>query len=135
LEGKLHWVLKETVARELKADGYRVYVEPPESPDERLAWSLYRPDVLGIASADDESRFVVVECETAPSASRVRGKTLKIRSLTLQKRLNEKHVFRFILIILPGLLTRALYPDTRRLWEIWIVNPAGEVCHRIPQNK
>ncbi len=134
MEGKKHELLKLTAVRELKADGYRVYVEPPESPDERLAWGLYRPDILGIVSARDESRYAVVECETAPSTKRVRGKTSKIHSLTLQKRLNEKHDFRFILIILPGLLNRTLYPDMRRLWEIWIVNTAGELCHKIPRN-
>jgi hypothetical protein len=134
LEGKMHELLKLAAVRELKADGYRVYVEPPESPDERLAWSLYRPDILGIVTARDESKYAVVECETAPNARRIRGKTSKIHSLTLQKRLNEKHVFRFILIILPGLLNRALYPNMRRLWEIWIVNPTSEFCHKIPRN-
>ena len=135
MEGKLHCVLKDAGARELKADGYNVYIEPPESPDERLAWTLYRPDILGIASESEETRFAVVECETAPSSGRIMDKTSKIRSLTLQKRLNEKHVFRFVLVILPGLLSRALYPDMRKLWEIWIVNPEGRVCHKIPRNK
>ena len=135
MEGKLHRVLKEVGVRELRVDGYEIYVEPPQSPDERLAWTLYRPDILGIDSESGETRFAIAECETAPNASRILDKTSKIGSLTLQKRLNEKHVFRFILIILPGLSNRALYPDMRRLWEIWIVNSEGDVCHKIPINK
>lgn len=96
MEGKLHGLLKKTAVRELGIEGYRVYVEPPESPIERLNWSLYRPDVLGVISSESESIFAFVECETSPSASRLRNKTSKInRGLTFSETVERKACFPF----------------------------------------
>ena len=136
VESKLHEVLKEAAFTELKKEGYYLYVEPSGPPSWRLNWSLYRPDIVGTLSNEAELSFVLVECETNPRIRRIKGKTSKIkRSLTFQKRLNERCILRFLLVIPAGTLHRVNNPDVRTLWEIWIVNYKGEVIYKIPRKE
>src|SRR3990170_345463 len=102
MESELHGLLKEVICSELGKEGYHVYVEPSESPVEMLSWNYYRPDILGLICRETEFGLIIVECETNPSVKRMNEKLLKIeRWLRLQKRLNEKHLFRLLLVIPP----------------------------------
>ena len=134
MESVLHERFKSVIYNELEKEGYDIYIEPYESPFDRLRWSYYRPDILGVICKDTEFRLVLVECETNPKIKRIKGKMSKIRRwLTFQKRLNEKHVLRLLLIIPPMMLRKVNYFEIRRLWEIWIVNKRGKIIYKIPQ--
>jgi len=136
VETGLHELLKEVVFTELEREGYHLYVEPAEPPSWRLHWSQYRPDIFGVFSNEVESLFVLVECETNPGIRRIRGKISKIRcSLNIQKRLNERHVLRLLLVIPSGMLRRVNCPELRKFWDIWIINPRGEIIHKIPRKE
>ena len=101
---------------------------------ERIVWSLYRPDLLGLTCDENMLSLVLVECETNPDTRRMMGKTLKIRrSFAVQRRLDERHLFRLLLVIPPGTLHRVSNRRVRRLWEIWIVDETGGVTYKIPQ--
>lgn len=132
MESRLHELFKRAVFTELEREGYDLYVEPLEPPLSRLNWSQYRPDVFGVLYDEAESRFVLVECETDPRIKRIKGKLSKIRSLNIQKILNEKRVvFRLLLVIPLGMLHRVNCLEIRRFWEIWIVNYRGEIIYKI----
>jgi len=134
VEGSFHRFLKQAAFDELQEEGYDLYVEPAEPPLERIAWSLYRPDLLGLASGKTILSLVLVECETNPDTTRMMGKTSKIRrSFTVQRRLGERHLLRLLLVIPPGTLHRVSNRRVRRLWEIWIVDGTGGVTYKIPQ--
>jgi len=114
MEGQLHNLLKRTVFTELEKEGYALFIEPIESPLERLWWNSYKPDLLGIMSYDNCFKIALVECETNPRKRRVIEKILKIRvSLTLQAKLNEKQVIRPILSIPTVTFYRINYPEIR----------------------
>lgn len=133
MEEKLHKLFKRVVTKELLNEDYSVYVEPAESPMERLRWGSYRPDVLGIISKKALFKVALVECETTPTRKRIMAKASKIqRTLALQKRLNERHVICLLLIIPPLKLGRINCSAIRRFWEIWIVNRRGRIAHKIP---
>jgi len=134
VETGLHNLLKTVAFSELEKEGYDLFVEPSESPVVRLSWSFYRPDILGILSSETEFRMILVECETDPRRSRVRGKGLRIRRyLTFQRRLNEACDARLLLVVPSGKLRSIDDSDVRRLWEIWIVNYDGRVVCKIPR--
>ena len=134
VEGSSHQLLKDVALDELGREGYDLYVEPSESPLERLVWRFYRPDILGLIRGRTLLSLVLVECETNPGLRRMMAKMAKIRrSLGLQKRLNENHLLRLLLVIPPGALHRVASSSIRRLWEIWIVNETGNILHKIPQ--
>lgn len=136
MESRLHELLKEAALTELEKEGYYLYVEPSDPPSWRINWSLYRPDVAGTLTNEAEFRFVLVECETNPNIRRIKRKISKIRkSLTVQNRLNEKYLFRLLLVIPAGMLNRVNYSDIRLRWEIWIVNYRGEIIHKIPSKE
>ena len=134
MESELHGLLKEAICYELKKEGYDLYVEPSESPLEMLSWNYFRPDILGLICQETELGLIIVECETNPSVKRMNEKRLKIeRWFHLQKRLNEKHLFRFLLAVPPGMLRKVNTSTIRRLWEIWIVNDKGKIIHKVPK--
>jgi len=136
VESDLHGLFKEVIYNELEKEGYIIYVEPSESPLERLRWSYYRPDILGVICKETEFRLVLAECETNPKIRRIKGKASKIRRwLNFQKKLNEKHLLRFLLVIPPGMLHKVNCFEIRRLWEIWIVNHRGKIIHKIPNHE
>ena len=133
METKLHKLFKWVVTKELIKEAYAVYIEPAESPMERLWWGPYRPDVLGVISKNSLFKVALAECETTPTRNRIMAKAAKIKqTLTLQKRLNEKHVICQLLIIPPMNLGRINCFAIRRFWEIWIVNRRGMIVHKIP---
>jgi hypothetical protein len=132
MEGKLHQILKKTAIKQLESEGYNLYVEPNDSPLKRLCWNSYRPDILGMIYNYSIFSLVLVECETMPSARRIGNKILKLRkTLTLQKRLNEEHFFRYLLLIPPKSFNKINYPEIRSFWETWIVNLQGEIIYKI----
>ncbi|MCW4037584.1 MAG: hypothetical protein NWF13_02480 [Candidatus Bathyarchaeota archaeon] len=133
MEEKLHKLFKRVVSKELLKEDYAVYIEPAESPMERLWWGPYRPDVLGIISKKSLFKVALAECETTPTRNRIMAKAAKIKqTLTLQKRLNERHVICPLLIIPPMKLGRINCSPIRSFWEIWIVNRRGMIVHKIP---
>jgi hypothetical protein len=133
MEEKLHKLFKRVVTKELLKEDYAVYIEPAESPMERLWWGPYRPDVLGVISTNSLFKVALVECETTPARKRIMAKASKIKqTLTLQKRLNERHVICPLLIIPPMNLGRVNCSPIRSFWEIWIVNRRGMIVHKIP---
>ena len=67
MEGRLHKLLKNSAAKELLAQNYRLYYKPLKSPLSRLGWYSYRPDILGVLLGKDDLRVVLVECETKPA--------------------------------------------------------------------
>lgn len=132
MEGNLHRLLKQAVRVELKREGFSIYIEPMRSPNRRLFWDSYRPDILGIVSTKTLFKLALVECETHPNTTRIVNKTSKIRrTLFLQKRLFEQYVFLPLLVIPPLTLNRINHYLIRKFWEIWIVNQLGEVIHKI----
>jgi len=134
MESDLHGLLQETVLEELGREGYEIYVEPPNPPLGRLTWSSYRPDILGVIREEIGLSVVLAECETNPDVRRVKTKTSKIgRTFKMQKRLNEKHLIRLLLVIPAGALHKVNHRPIRSFWEIWIVNKKGEIIHKIPQ--
>jgi len=134
MEQRTHGILKKAAASELGREGYTLFFEPAYSPLSRLEWSNFRPDVMGFASGRDEIEVAFAECETAPRLKRVREKTAKIKSnLSLQKCLNERHCFRFLLVIPCGTLSRVVTSDIRGLWEIWIGNDRAQIVTKIPK--
>lgn len=134
MESAQHTLLKRAAMNELTLDGYSLFVEPTYPPVKMLRWSAYRPDVLGVIYNESETRLALAECETAPRTGRVREKASKIEgTITLQKRLDEEHSIRPILVIPWGRLGKMMYPGIRKLWEIWLVDHAGHV-NRIPRN-
>jgi len=134
VEGRFHQLLKEVALSELGKEGFELYVEPLEPPLERLDWCFYRPDILGLMCSRTRLSLVLVECETNPTTRRMKGKISRIRrSFGFQKRLNENHLLRLLLVIPPGVLHRVVNSKIRRLWEIWIISETGKIIHKIPQ--
>ena len=136
MEGHLHKFLKHTVGQELQNQNYTLHYEPLESPLSRLWWHSYRPDILATLSSNFNLKVVLVECETQPNRKRVLTKTAQIQqSLSLQKRLHENTSILPLLVIPPANLYKIICSAIRRFWEIWIVNRAGEIKHKISRNK
>ena len=134
MEGSLHQLLKEVAVGELEREGYDLFLEPLESPLERLVWRFYRPDILGLMCNETMSSLILVECETNPRMRRMIEKISKLRqSFAFQKRLNEEHLLRLLLVIPPGVLHRVARPKIRGFWEIWVVSRTGSIIHRIPR--
>jgi hypothetical protein len=133
LEGQLHLIFKQCVMKELLAEGYILYAEPLGSPVKRISWSAYRPDILGLHVTPNTFKLVFVECETAPTKTRVSQKMERIKtSFRFQKRLNESHQLRSLLIIPPLTLNKINCKTIRSFWEIWIINQQGTIIHKIP---
>lgn len=89
MEAALHRLYKRVVATELRNEDYTVYVEPADSPVERLWWASYRPDVLGILSTMSLLAVAVAECETVPTRQRILAKTSQLqRTFVLQPQLH-----------------------------------------------
>ncbi|MCJ7636256.1 MAG: hypothetical protein MUO21_02070 [Nitrososphaeraceae archaeon] len=134
--GELHEILRNSAIRELQKEGYEIIVEPADSPFQRLNWRSYRPDLLGLFSNDSDFIIIFVECETNPNIRRIMEKTFKLRqSLTLQKRINENHIFRYLLLIPSNSLARINSLEIHYFWEIWIVNQVGNVIYKIPRKR
>ncbi|UCH37545.1 MAG: hypothetical protein JSV76_07720 [Candidatus Bathyarchaeota archaeon] len=134
MESQLHRVLKQAVHVELKREGFTLYVEPTVSPNRRLSWYSYRPDILGISSTKSLFKLTLVECETHPNTIRILNKTLKIqKTLFLQTRLFEQFFFLPLLAIPSLTLDKINQVLIRRFWDIWIINKLGKITHKIPK--
>jgi hypothetical protein len=134
MESELHGLLKQAARCELEKEGYDLYLEPSESPVNVLSWTHYRPDVLGLTCQETEFELAIIECETNPTVRRLIEKRLKIRrQICFQKRLDQKNLFRLLLVIPPGTLRKVNTCSVRKLWEIWIVDNKGNIAYKIPK--
>lgn len=131
MESSFHRLMKGTVSRELVAEGYHLHLEPLNPPLERLTWSCYRPDVLGLKDGESKLRVALAECETNPGISRMEGKNAKVRRIVLQPFLDESHELRLILAIPCGMFSRVNHAQIRRLWEIWMINQRGRIIYKV----
>ncbi|MBI2185459.1 MAG: hypothetical protein HYU39_10950 [Thaumarchaeota archaeon] len=122
-ESPIHKAPKETVARDLNNEGYRVFFEPLYSPLENIDWRRYHPDLLAVRKRPEGEDIVVVECETKPNIRRLESKNLA--SLRIQSKLFHQAHLRRILVIPAGRLG-SLDLKVRREWEIWIVEKYGK---------
>jgi hypothetical protein len=132
MESHLHKHLKHTIAQELQRKNYTLYFEAHCSPFSRLLWNSYCPDILGVLENKNSLKIILVECETKPTKKRVIKKTIQIKQvLSLQKRLNEKHVILPLLAIPAMNLYKVNGKEIRNFWEIWIINQSGEILHKL----
>ena len=119
--------------KELLAEGYLLYAEPLASPVKRISWFAYRPDIFGLQVTRNAFKLVFVECETTPTQTKVSKKTKQIKAaFQFQKRLNELHRLRSLLIIPPLTFHKINNRTIRQFWEIWIINCHGIIIHKIP---
>jgi hypothetical protein len=119
--------------RELLAEGYILYAEPLASPVKRISWTAYRPDIFGLQITHNSFKLVFVECETAPTQTKISKKTEQVKTaFRFQKRLNEIHHLRSLLVIPPLTFNKINSTTIRRFWEIWIMNHHGMIIHKIP---
>jgi hypothetical protein len=133
LESQLHLTFKRCVMKELLAEGYNLYAEPLVSPVKRLSWSTYRPDIFGLQMTPNAFKLIFVECETAPTQTKISKKTEQVKTaLQFQKRLNEFHHLRSLLVIPPLTFNKVNSTIIRRFWEIWVINRQGSIIHKIP---
>ncbi|UCE10720.1 MAG: hypothetical protein JSW61_01955 [Candidatus Thorarchaeota archaeon] len=123
--------MKSTVSHELAEEGYIIHLEPWNPPLERLTWSCYRPDILGVKDREFRLKVALAECETNPSISRIRNKNTQVRRIVLQALLGETCELRLILAIPCGMLSRANHTPIRRLWEIWAINKNGRIIYKV----
>ncbi len=129
VESPVHKAMKEVVRAELEREHYSVVEEPLFIPGKKLAWSSYRPDLLGYKRDDGSEEVVLVECETHPSMRRFGLKNHS--SVWLQPSLPMNGSVRRILAINRGWL-RAVDMELRSHWEIWVLGEAGPLI-RIPR--
>ena len=78
LESYFHVILKNAAVKELKKEGYKIYIEPREPPLERLYWSLFRPDVIALLLRKYQMKMILIECETSPNPKRIMKKLRKL---------------------------------------------------------
>ena len=129
MESLVHKTMKEVVRAELEREHYSVVEEPLFIPGEKLAWSSYRPDLLGYKRDNGSEEVVLVECETHPSMRRFGLKNHS--SVWLQPSLPMNGSVRRILAVRRGWL-RAVDMELRSQWEIWVLGEAGPLV-RIPR--
>ena len=133
MESQLHLIFKRCVMKELLAEGYSLFAEPLASPVKRLSWSAYRPDIFGLLMTPNAFKLVFVECETAPTQTKISKKTEQVKTACrFQKRLNEFYHLRSLLVIPPLTFNKINSTIIRRFWEIWIINRQGTIVHKIP---
>ena len=120
-ESKLHRNMKAVVASELAKEGYEVIEEPLRPPDQFVSWEAYRPDLLGLAVAEDrrEEEYALVECETRPNTQRLLAKN--IWRVQLQSKIDRPSRLRRILVVPRGRLGDVDL-KLRRYCEIWVAD-------------
>lgn len=123
-ESDLHRSMKRAVRVELEMEGYYLVEEPSWPPMQRVSWSAYRPDILGLRRDSAVEEVVIVECETRPSMSRFRAKNHS--SLCLQTSVLYEGRIRRILAIPQGRLD-SVDLRLRDKWEVWIMGTAHPV--------
>lgn len=120
MESELHRTMKRIVRSELELDLYCVVEEPLYPPTQRISWSSYRPDLLGIRAGPLTEEIAIVECETHPSTTRLESKNYS--SLWFEPSILRDGSIRRILAIPRGTL-HVLDSGLRRKWEIWVLGP------------
>ncbi|MCZ6613822.1 MAG: hypothetical protein O6762_03980 [Thaumarchaeota archaeon] len=128
VESYLHLFLKKRAIDCLSQAGYATYLEPAWSPVPYVQWQNYRPDVLGVKTAQDVSEYAFVECETRPRLERISKK--KTSTISYQTKLTGTSNIRLILVIPAGTL-RNLSMKVRRQWEIWIIDRISGTINKI----
>ncbi len=129
VESAVHKAMKEVIRGELERERYSVVEEPLFIPGEKVAWSSYRPDLMGYRREDGSEEIVLVECETRPSMRRFGLKNHS--SVWLQPGLPMNGSVRRILAVRRGWL-RAVDMGLRSQWEIWVLGDAGPII-QIPR--
>jgi len=123
-ESQVHRSMKAVVRQELERERYAVVEEPLFPPGEKVAWTAYRPDLLGYRSEDGAEELVLVECETHPSVKRLREKNAS--SVSFQPFLFRRGSVRRILAVPQGRL-RSVDLRIRESWEVWVVGAASPI--------
>ena len=119
-ESDLHRKLKGIAAEHLTKQGYEVYIEPISPPVAEISWLRHRPDLIGVGNEGDDQSYVLIECETNPSATRVHKKIE--HSITVQHKIVGKTNFKQILVLPSGKLRRLLHTMVVQDSEVWIAN-------------
>ncbi len=114
--------MKAIVRQELENERYAVVEEPLFPPGRKLAWSSYRPDLLGYRSEGGNEEVVLVECETHPNMRRLGAKNTF--SVSFQPYLFRVGRVRRILAVPQGRL-RHVDMRIRDRWEIWVVGESS----------
>jgi hypothetical protein len=117
--------MKAIVRRELEQENFSVLEEPLFPPNGKIAWTAYRPDLLGYRLERGEEELAIVECETHPSMKRFGLKNHS--SLQFQPFLFQRGSIRRILAVPQGRLG-AVDVRLRSEWEIWVLGSARPVC-------
>ena len=117
-ESQVHRSMKAVVKQELEQERYAVVEEPLFPPAEKVAWTSYRPDLLGYKSENGAEELVLVECETHPNMKRLGEKN--VSSVSFQPYLFERGSVRRILAVPQGKL-RSVDLKIRDKWEVWVV--------------
>lgn len=116
--------MKDIIREELERDNYQVVEEPLFPPARWIAWSTYRPDLLGYRSDSLTQELAIVECETHPSMNRFKSKNFS--SLSFQPSIFTEGSIRRILAVPQGKL-HAVDLSLRHRWEIWVLGRKGPV--------
>lgn len=120
-ESGLHGALKEAAYGRLRDGGFRIYFEPSQSPCPEVGWSSFRPDLFAVRLSRELKEFVLVECETHPSSSSLREKSIKLLlHLWLQTDLATPIAFDYVIAMPKGSAHHAF--GFRELWDLWIVD-------------
>jgi len=114
--------MKDIIRSELEHERYRVVEEPAFPPSSHIAWSRYRPDLLGVRVEEGSEEIAIVECETRPNTKRLRMK--RYGSLTFQPSLLHEGLIRRILAIPQGRLHN-IDLRVRDTWEVWLIGSKG----------
>jgi hypothetical protein len=119
--------MKAIVRAELECERYAVVEEPLFPPGGKVAWTSYRPDLLGYRSEGGTEELVLVECETRPSMKRFRSKNHS--SVWFQPYLFRRGSVRRILAVPQGKLG-LVDMKLRDKWEIWVLG-ATDTLERV----
>jgi len=123
-ESGTHRSMKAIVRQALERERYYVVEEPLAPPAEKVAWTSYRPDLMGYRSENGTEELVLVECETHPNMKRLREKNTS--SVSFQPYLFRRGSVRRILAVPQGKL-RSVDLRIRDSWEVWVVGPTSAI--------
>ena len=123
-ESQVHRSMKAVIRQELEHQRYAVVEEPLSPPGEKVAWTSYRPDLLGYRSENGTEELVLVECETHPNMKRLREKNSL--SVSFQPYLFRRGSVRRILAVPQGKLD-SVDLRIRDMWEVWVVGTVSTI--------
>jgi len=123
-ESQVHRSMKAVIRQELESQRYAVVEEPLSPPGGKIAWTSYRPDLLGYRLENEMEELVLVECETHPNMKRLREKNAS--SVSLQPYLFRHGSVRRILAVPQGKLG-SVDLRIRDSWEVWVVGAISTI--------